>query len=590
MLRHSIKYTDLKIDRETVEYASFSVAHTALCNEDELAVTFFCDADVPFENGQLLGITAEYVYFCQPIDTYTSVSEHITTNVCRINHSDRNFTVKIPRYKTIQVEEIAEYEEDGVVYWDVVFDETHYFSESDTSIGIRLNVSASMWMQLFGLQYVDYRTLRWTCDPNVPNFARICEYIFPAVTTYADTPSSRIFGVTATRGQTLFQDDSESEFYESVASRPVLTYTKTQVTIPVPIQVKSDATLLKEDNLTRYFVNDEMSKAINPIPEMEKHVYMPVVATMGAKGYTFADLSKINFNLHMREHSGDNWTVKESDRWCFSKYMDSSYEAFMPYTNNSNQPDLLGCLGFTNKDVKYQKNVLKKSFLRLSYYDSMNEADQHLLAYSVVYFDTARLYSKYLYTSEMDIYVKYGADIDLENLEIYKGSRVDTEVKLSELARFVTLPSNSIARDETIEKYRISSQLSVENKWLSGRTSEGYYLYLWADNDNGIVPLDLYLKVELNHAGYGRTIPFMLPYRDDTPQHGIKTCNEVDSDNGYGVRRYKMYSYIRMKYCYDKTNGRHVYFLDPEYYGNSLYNTQNILNINLYEAKVRFDD
>jgi len=589
MLRHSVKYTDLKIDRETVEYTSFSVAHTALCNEDELAVTFFCDTDIPFEIGQLVGVTAEYVYFCQPIDTYTSVSEHINTNVCRVNHGDRNFTIKIPRYKTIQVEEIAEYEEDGVVYWDVVFDETHYFSESDTSIDIRLNVSVSMWMQLFGLQYVDYRTLRWTCDPNVPNFARICEYIFPAVTTYADTPSSRIFGVTATRGQTLFQDDSESEFYESVASRPVLTYTRTQFVMPVPIQVKSDVALLKEDNLTRYFVNDEMSKAINPIPEMEKHVYTPVVATMNANGYTFADLSKINFNLHMREHSGDNWTVKENDRWCFSRYMDSAYEAFMPYMDNSNQSDLLGCLGFTNKDVKYQKNVLKKSFLRLSYYDSMNEADQHLLAYSVVYFDTAILYSKYLYTSEMPIYIKYGTDIDLANLEIYKGGRVDTEVKLSELTRFVALPTNNIARDEIIERYRISSQLSVENKWVSGRTSEGYYLYLWADNDNGIVPSDLYLKVELNHAGYGRTIPFMLPYRD-IPQHGIKTCNEVDSDNGYGVRRYKRYSYIRLKYCYDKANGRYVYFLDPEYYGNNLYNNQNILNINLYEAKVRFDD
>ena len=369
----------------------------------------------------------------------------------------------------------------------------------------------------------------------------------------------------------------------------MLTYTKTQFTVPIPIQVKNDVTLLKENNLANYFVNDEISKAVNPIPEMEKHVYMPVVATINANGYTFSDLSKISFNLHMREHSGDNWTVKENDRWCFSRYMDSNYEVFMPYMNNSNQSDLLGCLGFTNKDVKYQKNVLKKSFLRLSYYDSMNEADQHLLAYSVVYFDTANLYSKYLHTSEMPIYIKYGADIDLANLDIYKGGRVDTEVKLSELTKFVTLPTNNIARDEVIEKYRISSQLSVENKWVSGRTSEGYYLYMWADNDNGIVPSDLYLKVELNHAGYGRTIPFMLPYRD-TPQHGIKTCNEVDGDNGYDVRKYKRYSYIHMKYCYDKTNGRHVYFLDPEYYGNNLYSNQNILNINLYEAKVRFYD
>ena len=66
----------------------------------------------------------------------------------------------------------------------------------------------------------------------------------------------------------------------------------------------------------------------------------------------------------------------------------------------------------------------------------------------------------------------------------------------------------------------------------------------------------------------------------------------MNSDDGYTIKKYKKFSYIRLKYCYDKDNRRHVYFLDPEYYGN-LYNDQNptsILNINLYEAKVRFDD
>jgi hypothetical protein len=314
-----------------------------------------------------------------------------------------------------------------------------------------------------------------------------------------------------------------------------------------------------------------------------------VTASKNGNRYSYSDLLKINFNLHMREHSGDNWTVKEDDRWCFSKYMRPSCEAFMPYTDNSSQSDLLGCLGFTNKDVKYQKNVLKKSFLRLSYYDSTNEADQHLLAYSVVYFDTAKLYSKYMYTSDMPIYIKYDPDDTVVGEDVYRGGRVDTEVSLNKLMEVVSLPSNTIARYDEIEKYRISSQVSVANRWVSGRTSEGYYVYLWADNDGGITPSDLFLKVELNHAGYGRTIPFMLPYRDG-PQHGIKRCDEVDGDNGYGVRRYKRYSYIRLKYCYDKANGRHVYFLDPDYYGNNLYNAQHILNINLYEAKVRFDD
>lgn len=592
MLKHNVKYADLKMDRETVEYTSFSVAYTALCNEDELAVTFYCENDIPFEIGQQLTVTTDFAYYCQPLANYASVSESEKVKAVRVNHADRNFTIKIPRYKSLEVQEIIEYEEDNIGYWDIVFDDTHYFSEGEENISVKLSVSQAIWAQLYDLQYVDYRTLRWTYDPNIPNFERICEYIFPTPTGY-DNSTSRMFGVTVTRDQTLFQENSESEVYNTLNSKPVLTYGKTSFTIPVPIQVKNDVSLLKEDNINTHFVDDEMSRAINPIPEMEKHVYTPVSATRSGSRYTFNNLSKINFNLHMREHSGDNWTVKENDKWCFSK----RDEILKPYANNDNQSDLLGCLGFTNKDVKYQKKVLKKSFLRLSYYDSINEADQHLLAYSVVYFDTANLYSKYLYTSEMPLYIKY--DDDPTNL--YKGGRVDTEVKYSELIKYVTLPTNNILRDETIEKYRISSQFSVESKWLSGRTSEGYYLYLWADNDNGIIPSNLYLKVELNHARYGRTIPFMVPYiteaesADPSPDNpyrnrkGFKTSSEVNNDNGYDIKKYKKYSYIRLKYCYDKENGRHVYFLDPEYYSSSV-NSQNILNINLYEAKVRFDD
>ena len=587
MLKYSIKHADLNPDIETVGYTSFATAQTALCNEDELAVTFYCDSDIPFEVGQLLSVSTDFVYYCEPIAAYTGVSDYERVKVVRVNHSDRYFTVKIPKYKTLQVDEIVEYEENGVVYWDIVFDGPHYFAEGEDDISVRLNITTTLWAQLFGVKYADFKTLRWPYNPNIPNFARICEYIFPTPTTYADNSSSRMHAVTVTRGQTLFQGDSESEVYNTLASRPVLTYQKTSLTIPVAIQVKNDPTLLKEDNINKYFVEAEMSRAINPIPEMEKHVYTPVVATKNGNRYNYTDLIKINFNLHMREHSGDNWTVKENDKWCFSKFLTPSYEVFMPYNDNSNQSDLLGCLGFTNKDVKYQKNTLKKSFLRLSYYDSMNEADQHLLAYSVVYFDTAKLYSKYLYTSEMPVYIKYDEGVDVNNLEIYKGGRVNTEVKVDELFKLVTSPSNNVAKDEKIEEYRISSQLSVENKWVSGRTSEGYYIYLWADNDGGIVPSNLYLKIELNHAGYGRTIPFMAPYNDDG--RGFKTCNQVNSDDGYTIKKYKKFSYIRLKYCYDKDNRRHVYFLDPEYYGSS-YNSQNILNINLYEAKVRFDD
>ena len=217
----------------------------------------------------------------------------------------------------------------------------------------------------------------------------------------------------------------------------------------------------------------------------------------------------------------------------------------------------------------------------------MNEGNQNLLGYSVVYLDVARLYSKYMYTHDMSIYINSDFfNNETQLYEVLKGGKVDTEVRRNELAKYIDNIS-----DEIIEKYRLSSQISVENKWLSGRTSEGFYVYLWVDNNNGIVPSDLYMKVEFNHAGYGRTIPLMLPYNEPATVNdngSLKTMGEISDDwnnGGYNVSVYKKYSYVKLKYVYDKDNGRYVYYLDPKRYGIL---TSNILNINLYEARISF--
>lgn len=137
------------------------------------------------------------------------------------------------------------------------------------------------------------------------------------------------------------------------------------------------------------------------------------------------------------------------------------------------------------------------------------------------------------------------------------------------------------------------------DKWSSDRTSEGFYLYLWNDASNSIVPEDIYLKVEFNHAGYGRTIPMMAPFVE---QNGVsdgrfKTVNEIkddwinygdeskDNGLGYGIKEYLKYSYIHLKYQYDKETDRHIYFLDPDYYG---FCDSDVLNINLFEARISF--
>ena len=89
----------------------------------------------------------------------------------------------------------------------------------------------------------------------------------------------------------------------------------------------------------------------------------------------------------------------------------------------------------------------------------------------------------------------------------------------------------------------------------------------------------------------------MLPYRDERDnERGIKTYEDIMSDwidgNGYGIRLYQKYSYIKFKYCHDIESGRYVYYPDDTVYGNDAFsdNTPDELELNLYEANVNFGE
>ena len=102
------------------------------------------------------------------------------------------------------------------------------------------------------------------------------------------------------------------------------------------------------------------------------------------------------------------------------------------------------------------------------------------------------------------------------------------------------------------------------------------------------------MKVEFYHAKYVRRIPLMAPYRENNG--GFKSFHDIvddwsGPDSGYGIRKYTDYSYIRLKYAYDKNTGKHVYYLDDSFYGDSVKagdDGNGDIIINLYEAKVRF--
>ena len=69
--------------------------------------------------------------------------------------------------------------------------------------------------------------------------------------------------------------------------------------------------------------------------------------------------------------------------------------------------------------------------------------------------------------------------------------------------------------------------------------------------------------------------------------------NGTTTDGHYGIRQYTKFSYIHLKYQYDKESDKHIYYLDPDTYGSSVTtqtdgngNEINEIEINLYEAKI----
>lgn len=377
---------------------------------------------------------------------------------------------------------------------------------------------------------------------------------------------------------------------------------------------RNDAINMMQSDYVNSFVEKTKRESINGINEMEKDVYHPVILQTGYKddgtpSDTIDDVYTIKFNLHFREHRGDDWLVNPGSFWNGTQVDEDDGKRilikeiggarfFHDEAKADEQSDLLSYLNFKDEDVKYRKNKLKKSFLRLSFYDSTNPANQNLLAYSTIFVDSGDLYGRYLKyggffssnnSSENGNYMSltYSTNGDITGKTGLTGIRVNREYN---------------GNDENADERRLSSQFVVKGRDTSDSSSEGFYLYLWKDNDSGVVPSNIYMKVEFNHAGYGRTIPFMMPYWDRkvTEKSGIKTFQDILDDwNGDNKRKYKTerdtrytvqdyikYSYIKLKYRYDRERERHIYYLDDTVYGESAYFEDNTITFNLYEAKI----
>lgn len=536
-----------------------------------------------------------------------------------VNTEKNTFSLELSKLfllPTVSIGRVATYPndvdiEEPIYYMYIYFQNSHLFNRYDnngdeTKIKLYFNCYTLNTIKFFPLEmeYVTPFAVRYKWNELNNNL----KALFEEDDKGNINPNGNIYDVEIYRETPLFGVYDNYIIYNN---SPVCS-----INLPLGIKFRTD--LQKEQLMTDY-LTDRRKKSINRITDMEKDVYHPVQWD-NEKNKKKNDIYQIIFNLHFREHRYDDWNAAPDSYWngvIFDanenkfRLMNNSNQEELGYNyfsynkddwDRSNQSDLLCYLNFTNEDIRYQKSKLKKSFLRLLFFDSMNPADQNLLAYSTVFIDSGALFSKYVRHFEDEGFsaLNYNGDIVLPTSLDLNGIRINREPMI-----------NGETYEEfknELEDVRLSSQFVIKDKYNSATSSEGFYLYLWRDNDNGIIPSDLYMKVEFNHAGYGRTIPFMMPYEDkDGDNKGkIKTFKEIVEDwspiknedknkdkyVGYGIKRYLKYSYIHLKYQYDTVDKRHVYYVDTDLYkgtDKSIYGIDNTMKFDLYEAKINFD-
>lgn len=481
-------------------------------------------------------------------------------------------------------------DEDGLtLFYDIPIDGEIVKIESRNIIGVVLDKTQ---IDVLGelIKYIDSKV-------EVPTIGW-----FEKTQPYVGEVSATIF--TIGRELPMFSEKAGYQYFFEKATKmlPLSLQNSNQFGLTQDLEIASIASAYKQ-------------KVINPITDVERDIYHPVFRD---KDGNFLPIYKIKFNLHFRQHRGDDWLVDNSTFWN-GTYLDENNKPWLLTEvgqdklnffstadgNEGYQSDLLTYLNFTNSDVKFQKSRLKKSFLRLGFYDSDDVNEQMLLATSTIFMNAGDVFTKQVrhlntqdyYSIDKD-YEKGTEPKDIKVTSNLTGAKVDREITRGDLT------------NEEVEDHRLSCQFIVQDRDNSMSSSEGFYLYLLKSMETGEEPRPVYLRVEFNHAGYGITSPMMMPYLDPKKHGGegkIKTFQEILddwNDNGpdkpYGIKQYLKFIHLKFKYQYDPNGKRFVYYLDDEVYGGDKmkavegkYGTYDeatgCLTINLYEAKIATD-
>lgn len=351
------------------------------------------------------------------------------------------------------------------------------------------------------------------------------------------------------------------------------------------------------------YVENLKETSINRVIDYEKQAFTPMYYdyNISRRSIDWLDsfddknlkpVNKITFNLHFRSRTDERdtngnilkeWVVTDEKYW--NNYiinsegkltLNNNVSALTDNPNKDQYGDLLSYLNFTDDDVYYQKGKLKKSFIRLSFYDSRDRATQTLQFYSTIFIDSGKMYTKYVTAKNVR-----GITEDVVGNEQISGNTV-------------------------YEDSRLGMQFSASNKYDMSACSEGFYLYLFPDIVKGNSLTPLYMKVEFNHAKYGRIIPFSMPTYEKSsttsealydipiidynyfPIHYLDASGETI--NGVNISRLLNDTYIKVYVKYDFNSNQYVWFLPRT--TDSMNGAEMIFNlweprINGFEALVK---
>ena len=289
--------------------------------------------------------------------------------------------------------------------------------------------------------------------------------------------------------------------------------------------------MFQEYQVNELFVNKVKNSIIPNFIDLEKVKYAP--AYFDEDGGDVFLATGLTFNLHFRTRvSGttdpdvpedeakyyfeDTWHFNDgTNTWNGNGLDDDVKKREDLYSNEDfvNSSNLLGYLGFTDDDVYNQKNRLKQSFIRLSFYDSTNPLEQSLLYYSTIFLDSGDLYGKY----------------------VKRKAWLEDEIEYYDPKKYPVVWSSANTKDPCSA---VTSQVIVNDEYDMTRSGEGFNIYLFREDapvvfydpeDPENTSQDIYMKVEFNHAGIGRTVPLIFWPKESGSAITLTTQNYLEN-------------------------------------------------------------